>query len=436
MRLRCPRCQQKLSVPEKFAGRAIRCPACNRGFSVPKPKPAVDGPGTAQNLDLDDLAALESRSSEMDAEDLAAAESAVKELQAADTTGDDVRRCPNCNKQVPVEDPYAELLCSDCWTPIPPPDSAGATVRAQRLERFSRPRGSVGAEGFYGELASAVTYPASAINSLAAAAGVALLAGLAPVAVVVGGTYIMAQSDAGTAAGVQVGDLSGARTILTAVFIAEVLFFSAVALHTFLDVVRTTSIGNDRAPNLTWSPSQWGKSLLAYLILAAYLLTMTYLAALLTLEANPIRYFQEGDVMGLARAGGTPFFVCLLIVSFGVPMNLIGVSLESIVQGLHPKRVLKSIGRTHVHYVFLVLILVVYGLLFGAAFMAILFDWFLPQVEPMIAGSEEGNLTQVALSLLAWGLVMGFFFYGTYILARLHGLFARSFREKLEFGGS
>jgi hypothetical protein len=112
-----------------------------------------------------------------------------------------------------------------------------------------------------------------------------------------------------------------------------------------------------------------------------------------------------------------------------------GIGLGSISQGLNPSKVFRSIGLTHAHYVFLVMILCVYGALFGSAFSAVVFDWLRPKVDAMIAGSLEGNITQVALSLLAWGLTMGLFFYGTFVLARLHGLFARSFRKSLLFGG-
>jgi len=34
---------------------------------------------------------------------------------------------------------------------------------------------------------------------------------------------------------------------------------------------------------------------------------------------------------------------------------------------------------------------------------------------------------------LAWGLVMSFYFFGTYVMGRLFGIFARSFRRDLAF---
>jgi len=436
MKLRCPRCQHRLSVPDKYAGRAIRCPFCNRAFRVPTPKAAIHGPGNKQELDLEGLAKLEKSSSAMDAQDVADAESFIESEKEAEATHEKVRTCPNCHKEVPVDDPYVELLCSHCWNPIPAMIKGSGASRAIRVSEARKPPGATGAGGFYAELVSSVVYPLSAIGSLATAAGVAVLAGLVPVAVITGGSNLMEQSAAGTIRGVQEADLSGIDVILMTIFAAEVVFFSAVALHAFLDVVRTTMVGQDKAPNLSWRPSQWGKSALAYLILGIYLVIMAYLVSLLTFDGNPMEYLAKGDVSGLASAGGTSFVVGMIIVSFGIPMNLIGISLGTISQGLHPTNVIKSIGNTHVHYAFLVVIVSVYGALFGWVFVAIVFEWFMPQVDKMIDGSQEGNLTQVALSMLAWGFVMGVFFFGTYILARLHGLFTRSFRKKLMFGVS
>ena len=124
----------------------------------------------------------------------------------------------------------------------------------------------------------------------------------------------------------------------------------------------------------------------------------------------------------------------MVIVSLGVPMNLLGMALGNVMQAIHPVYVVKSIGRTHVHYLFLLLLASMFGIFFVSAFWSIVHDWFVPQVEKMARGSKEGNLTPVALGLLAWGVVMSFYFYGTYVMGRLFGIFARSFRRDLVFG--
>lgn len=430
MKLRCPRCRQKLSVPDKYAGRAIRCPSCNRAFNVPQAKAAVSGPGAA--VDLESMAQLEARSTELSGEELVDAETTEQARKADEAaTTAKTRTCPTCHKEVPVKDPYADLLCSHCWNPIPAFIKGSSEVRAKRAAEARR---SGGSSDFYGQLTATVTYPLSAIGSIGTAAGIAIAAGILPVAAITGGAYAVAQSAVGTEAGVRQGDLSAAQMILMIVFAVEVIFFSAVALHAFLDVVRTTTVGTERAPNLSWSPTHWGSSFFAYLILCAYVVLMTVLMAKLTISEDPLYHLKRGQFTELAQVGGTKFLLGMAILSFGIPMNLVGMSLGSIAQGLNPTLVGKSILKTHAHYVFLVLIVVVFALLFGTAAMYLVFDWLLPKVQEMIQSAKAGNIGQVALSMLAWGVVMGVFFYGTYVVARLHGLFARAFRKSLFFG--
>jgi len=427
MKLRCPRCEKKLSVPDKYAGKTIRCPACNRGLKVPKPQTAVAGDS---GLDLEGLAALEAQTTQMSDEERAGAEEA---LQSAAEAGEDLLRvCPHCNAKVKADDPGVEILCSHCWKAIPA--TAGGELGGK--VRFKRKTVSAtGAGGFYSELAASVTYPVPALSSLMTAAGIAFLAALLPVVVMTGGAQLMEQSAVGTEQGVQQADLSNVQMVLIAVFSTEIFFFAAVAIHAFFDVARTTSIGDDRAPKLSFSPNQWGKSFVSYVVLAAYFAIATYVVAVLTIGGDGFQeYLFKGNVKGLLAEGGTSFGVGMVIVTFFIPMNLLGISLGTIGQALNPANIFKSFGKTHVHYVFLVLILAVYGGLFGFAFVSILFDWFIPKIETMRAGSSEGELLDVALPLLAWGVVMAFFFYGTYVLARLHGLFARSFRKHLYFG--
>ena len=427
MKLRCPRCQKKLGIPDKYAGKVIRCPACSRAFTVPKLAAGTGAAMEASKLDLEGLAGLERASSEMDERELADAQAQVAAAQAeAAKANPKVRICPNCRKPTEVTDPYAEILCSHCWQPIP------ALVKGESLVKIKGGKG--GAAAFYGELASAITYPVPALAALGSAAGIAIAAALVPVAVMTGMSYVMAQSDVGLP-GVEVkADLSGIQWILVGIFAAEVLFYTAVALHVFLDTLRATVIGTQAPPNLGWSPAAWGKSFVGYIVLLAYYAVTTSVVLFLSYPGDLMAEIQKGEVIEIITAAGTPFFVGMLIISLGVPMNLLGFALGTVVQAMDPVRVAKSIGRTHVHYIFLVLLLCVYGILFASAFLAIVFDWFIPQIGEMVKGAEQGNLVQVALALLAWGVVMAFYFYGNYVLARLHGIFARSFRIALLFG--
>ncbi|HKQ49832.1 MAG TPA: hypothetical protein VJZ71_17290 [Phycisphaerae bacterium] len=432
MKLRCPRCKQKLNVPEKLGGKTIRCPSCNRAFTVPVAQAGSGAALDASRMDLEGLANLEKQSSGMSDADLSevlAAEAQKKKAAPADSK---MRACPNCGKEMRIVDPYVEILCSHCWNPIPAlvqGSSATTTIRGGKGRRKS----TEGAAGFYGDLANCVAYPLPALGSLLTASGLAVAAGLLPVAAMTAMANLMQQGAVGTDQGVQKADLSNVQLILIGIFAAEVFFFTAIAIHAFIDVIKTTTTGTDAPPNLSWGPSAWGKSFLGYVTLVAYAVVMTYVVLLLTV-GDPWEMIRAGRVVEMFKSGGTALIVGMVVVSFGIPMNLLGFALGNIGQALNPVNVVKSIGRTHAHYAFLVVLLSVYGALFGAAFMAIVFDWLIPQIGKMRAGSAEGDLVQVALALLTWGAVMLFYFYGTYVLARMHGLFARSFRKDLFFG--
>lgn len=427
MKVRCPRCQQKLNVPDKFAGKAIRCAACNRAFTVPKPKVAVAGPGLDAALDLEQLARLESQTTELGGEELAEAQA----VQAARTTHQPgVRKCPNCGKTTPVEDMMIEVLCSHCWEPIPSASSTDAydTGDIKLVGHKGTEKSDI---GFYDGLSTSFGYPFQAVGSVLTAVAAAIAVILVPVALMTAVGQAVEQAAAGTVPGVQEADLTVVQILLRGVFLLQVLFFTAVGLHAFLDVIRATAIGNETPPQLNWNPSQWGKSVVATAALLAYYTVMTYIVLFLAEKGTPdIPTSIDAVAATLARPG---VITGLVIVSSIVPMNLIGLSLGSVGQGLNPVNALRSILKTHVHYVFLVTLVCVFGAMALAAFVVILKE-FLPVVDNMVTKSGEGKLFTVALGLLAWGLVIGFVFVATYVLGRMHGLFARTFRKKLMFG--
>jgi DNA-directed RNA polymerase subunit RPC12/RpoP len=432
MMLRCPRCRQKVSVAEKYAGKAVRCPSCNRGFAVPKLQASVGSSDSDSGPELEELARLESSSGVLSKRELSRVQASLAPKKSDDDSGS-VRVCPNCKKEVLGKDPYADVLCSNCWQPIPAlvkGGSSAAGIAAARARRAAKEGPAI----FYAELTSCLAYPIPALGSILGAAVIAIVAALAPVALITAGIKVMEQYAVGTAQGVGLGDLSRVTLLLMAIFGLEIFLFSAIAVHLFLDVVRTTAIKNDQPPSLSWGPRKWGKSFFTYLLFVLYVALMVYLLATFTVRGDVVKMLLSGHFKDVIASGGTILIVGLVVICLGIPMGLIGIALTSALQGLNPVNVATSVARTHVHYVFLVVLLSVYGIMFGAAFATILFDWFLPGFDKMVKGSAEGDLVQVALSLLAWGAVMGFFYYGTYVLARLHGQFARSFRKSLAFG--
>ena len=428
MKLHCPRCEKKLSIPDKYAGKAIRCPACNRAFQVPKPQAAIAGPGGGA-LDLEGLAALERKASQVGEEELATMKAAPTDDGHVAKPGE--RICPQCSKVTPVQDIYVEVLCSHCWTPIPGVSVGdGYNTGEAKLVGY---KGSIAKSSvsFYNGLATAMGYPTQAIGSLLVAVLVAIGVILLPVGLMTAMASALAQSQVGTESGVQAADLSGAQIVLRSLFAAEVLFFSAVGVHAFLDVVRTTSVGQEQPPSLTWNPASWGASIVGYVSLLGYYLVMTYVVLFIATGGNvevPTSLEEAEKVFSDKNV-----VIGMVLISFVVPMNLMGLGLGRIGQALNPVNVLKSIGKTHVHYLFLVTMLCVYGALTLMAFVAIL-KWFIPEIDKMAAGAGAGQLGTVSAGLLAWGMVMGFVFYAMYALGRLHGLFARTYRTKLLFG--
>lgn len=424
MKLRCPRCEKKLSIADKYAGRAIRCPACNRGFTVPKLEQAA---GPAAEIDLAGLAALETGTQQLTDE-----ERELIEAQAAAGEGLEpgVRVCPGCGAKTKSADTTIEILCSHCWRAIPA--TTGGGLGAKKIKKHVE-IGALSRGGFYSEIGNAVSYPLSAFSSIMTAALVAFLAGVVPVVFITGASNVMTFSNVGTSREGEAADLSSIPAILTMIFTAEIIFFAAVAIHSFFDIVRSTGIGEDGAPKLSWAPATLSKSVVSYLVLLGYLGVSIYIVGFLTINFDMIETALSGDMGRFLRAG-TPFFIGVAIVVFLIPMQLIGMSLGNVGQAMNVINVAKSIGKTHVHYIFLVLLLAVFGSLFVGGFGALLFSWFIPQVSEMVESSGTGALGKVALALLAWGIVMACFFYGSYILARIHGLFVRSFRKKLLFG--
>src|SRR5262249_19574059 len=47
MELHCPNCQQKLNIPDQFAGQLMRCPLCNGTFQAPALAPSATAPPPA-----------------------------------------------------------------------------------------------------------------------------------------------------------------------------------------------------------------------------------------------------------------------------------------------------------------------------------------------------------------------------------------------------
>lgn len=427
MKIRCSRCQQKFNVADEWGGKTIRCSGCNKAFTIPKPAESdLPLPGE-KTLDLESLAKLESRTGEMDTEDLASAEADLAAIATQDPDRKKVRTCPNCNKAVPEKDPFVELLCSNCWQPIPAlKKAAGFTTGGAVLVGAKNIRDE-SKIGFYEGLATANAYPIGALGSLLLAAAVAIGSILLPVLVTTAFARATEQSQAGLA-DFRTEELTGVQQFLTIFFYIQVLFFAGVGVHAFVDVTRTTAIGEEKPPPLVWNPSSWGDSILGYLALLAYYAVFFLIAV--SMSSDQFAFPKTRDDFQRML---TPGIIALLAVAtFIVPMTLIGLSVGKVGQALNPARIFKSIAATHVNYVFLFLLVSVYMSFYVALFTLVL-KLFSDALQRMERAAAAGDIAGVAVGLVSWGLVMSAFFYFVYVLGRLHGLFARTFRKKIQF---
>ncbi|MFO0973191.1 MAG: hypothetical protein U1A27_07120 [Phycisphaerae bacterium] len=427
MKLRCPRCDSRITVPDDWAGRLIRCRGCNKAFRIPRPNATIAPTSTDAGLDLDNLADLERSALTLDGRERAEAEAEQQAdappaaEPAAPTGGPTERICPSCRKPVRVKNPYVDVLCPACFEPLPalPRPGAEPAVRMTRQQRSG---------GFYDGLASAFVWPLGAWGSLIAGMTAAIGATLIPVMLYVAVAFAVEQGQAGLATQ-KAPYLGGLQKGLYVFILLETLVFATVAVHAFLDVIRSTSVGAERPPGLVWVPSQWGSSFLAYLALVAYYALFTALALWLSSKEG----FSLPTSLTDFRARLTPAVLGMLaFFTFFVPMHLIGIGITNPIRGLDPARVGRSLASTHVHYLFLLMLVAVYGTLFAMAFWAVL-HWFVGVLARLSQAAATGDLVEVAGGLLCWGLVTGFGFYGIYLLGRLHGLFAKSFRKRLAF---
>ncbi len=116
------------------------------------------------------------------------------------------------------------------------------------------------------------------------------------------------------------------------------------------------------------------------------------------------------------------------IIGFPMPMSAIGIASSKTTDGLNPLRVLRSIGRTLGHYFFLDLILVLYGAFAGV--LIALVSSLGGLTENLISNKQ---IAQLPSSFVAWFALLGAGLYCSYMLGRLVGLFARTFKDRLDF---
>ncbi|UCD29361.1 MAG: hypothetical protein JSV03_02440, partial [Planctomycetota bacterium] len=212
----------------------------------------------------------------------------------------------------------------------------------------------------------------------------------------------------------------------TVMFAILGLYFGALAYLDMIDTIRFTITGSDQPPNLTWNVLNLGVALAGY---AALLVFYAIVILVLLIISNGTFPNSGKDFAALGRAGN---LIVLALLTFAVPMNMIGLSSSHALDGLNPLRAGISIGRLIGHYIFLFLIMIIF-LALSVGVMTALISWAGPAIMNAAQHGIKEGFVKMLGGLGAWTTVIGAGFYFAYAFGRILGLFARTFREDIDF---
>ena len=432
MKVRCPNCRKILQAPDEWVGKQIKCPGCKRKVTLPGgADPSSD---SDLGFDIGSLGSIESAGEavvfeqrqkmtlkEAQAAAIAAAADATAESLPgkADPT---IRVCPQCSRKVRSSDLYSNLMCRHCGGGIPglELDAGDEKVKYTDSGMKDRIKSQV---SFYTGFTSAALYPLPAISDIL----LGMLIAAAIIAVPVSGVLAFLTASTLNQAVKEEPDLGWVGVFLTFMFIAEAAYFGSVGYYALIDSIRATTAANEQPPGLTWNITKLGAALGGYAALLGFY-GVVFLVLLLTSGGG----FPPGQ-QDIANTLGEPINLMILaLVTFSVPMSMIGLSSSHALDGLNPSRVGVSIGRLIGHYIFLFLIVLIY-LGFYVGIMYAVMNWAGPAImQAAREGIKSGYLSMLG-GIGAWALVMGAGFYFAYSIGRILGLFTRTYREHLEF---
>lgn len=427
MKLKCPNCKKTLKVPRKFAGKQIKCPSCNGPVQIPATAAKKKDTQKKQVFDMASLGAIEAggeaviRDRQEKPMTLAEAQAQAAAAAAAGKGPSEpedprIRTCPQCGQKARSEDIYIDLICKHCGTPI-----AGYEV-VDKTNKYTDGIAGRMAKGvsFYAGFTGALGYPSRAVAAILLAVGIAILAIAVPMLGIL--AFTEAASLNPIAAEENADASSWVGMFLTAMFLLEGVYFGAVAYYAAIDVIRATTSSNEQPPDLTWNIVNLGAALGGYVaLIAIYAVIVMALAG--GLPTTPERFDQLSKSSNLAILG---------ILTFSVPMNMIGLASSHAMDGLNPIRVARSIGRLFGHYLFLFLVVLIYlGLNFGVMFA--IMSWAGPAIQLAAQEGMDAGLVKVLGGIGAWGVVVGAGFYFAYCIGRVLGLFCRTYREQIDF---
>lgn len=455
MKVACPNCQKPIKVPDEWAGRTARCPVCKGPFVVPG-QPVASAPAAAPRpaprplANSSDPGALDLQSlADMVPEDIPAEAPAMdgpppqrkkswfsskpkaegpKKLEVIKgPDGKMYRVCPHCNRQTRSDDLYMDVFCSNCGKTIP---------AASQTDEIELPKGQslVGGHGkdrdltvgFYDGVFTAFTYPFGAIESVLMGTVVAVGVIIIPTALMMGLIYVMKQEPV-NGDKFNIGSWPGMA--LMGVLLIQLIYCAGVGFYAVIDSIRSTVGGEEKPPDLVWNLTTVMSSLLGYI---GFIL---FYAILILLGVWISGGFKKAptaldEVKGMIHSTG--MYTYLAVLTFFIPMTIIGLATGAGLQGLNPFRIVRSIAAVAMHYAFLFCIMLVYTGLIGVAVFTMIGYTGDAIVKVYKLGFNQGA-GPMAVGVLFWGLILMAGFYGQYVLGRIMGLFAREFQLRLAF---
>ncbi len=416
MKVSCPNCQKVLQAPDEWAGKKVKCPRCKQPINLPA---RASGPDDV-NLDFGSLEAIEDAGEAMTFERKGKPMTLKQAQAAAISPGDSgviadphIRTCLKCGQKIRTEDQFVDLICRHCGGPIPGREFVGDKVK-YTSDMTGRIKSNV---TFYTGFTSAAVYPIPGLPSILIAMGI----GMAVIAVPMLG--VLAFTAGASLNPITKESSTGWVAIfLTVMFLAEGVYFGSVAYYALIDTIRTTTSGGEQPPTLTWNVINLGTALAGY----GALLLFYAIVLLIMMGGVPTSLEQVESISDPLK-----LFI-LALLTFIVPMNIIGLSSSNALDGLNPVRIFRSIGRLLGHYIFLFLIVLLYLGIY-VALMWVVMSWAGPAImEAAGKGLGEG-IIKVLGGLVAWAAVLGLGFYFAYSIGRILGLFSRSYREQIDF---
>jgi hypothetical protein len=353
---------------------------------------------------------------------------ALTAAQASENNGEktvvdpSIRICPGCGEKIRSTEVYSDLICRFCGRAIPGQEIKKTETRYTTLSD----RINTGVK-FYSGFGGAALYPLPALGTISLGMVIALAVIATPLFPILGFTGASGANEATK----NQADFGWVGMFLTAMFAIEALYFGAVAYYVMVDTIRTTTSGAEQPPPLTWAPAKLGGALGGYAALIAVYCMAILMLFLARLGSMPTSADDFGRLLSDPVS-----LVVIALLTFSVPMNLIGLASTHSIDGLNPLKFGPSIGHTLGHYTFLFLIVILYlGFYFGVMYAVM--NWAGPMILNAASKDSNAGLGKIMLSslmgLAAWSVLIGMMLYFGYCLGRVLGLFSRTYRGKLTF---